>query len=188
MNIALRSGKGTVSDIAVGNPKSYVAAKAITVGDVTLQLDTASIASKGPLIIKELTVTKPYIIYEVGANGASNLQQLQKNVQSNTSKNTSKTTKTSRKVIIQNLYVRDGKVAVTHGLLKGKKVKTDLPLIHLRNIGQEGQGATPQELARQILNQISAKAIQAGGRAVTKEIGGIDTTKLNDTLKGLFKK
>jgi uncharacterized protein involved in outer membrane biogenesis len=150
VKVSLATGEGRVEGINIGNPKSYVAAKAITVGDVTLKVDTNSITGSGPVIIKELTIEKPYITYEVGATGNSNLQDIQKNV-AGYSPSKSSSSKQGRKVIIRDLYIRNGQVSATHALLKGKEVKTPLPLIHLRNIGKPGEGSTGAEVTKQVI-------------------------------------
>lgn len=191
VRISLTTGKGTVSGIKIGNPKAYVAATALKLGEVDMLLDTQSIRGSGPIIIKQVNITKPYVIYEVGADGNSNLQDIQKNVSKATS--TSKPSKNARKVIIRDLYIRNGKIGITHALLKGRDIKTDLPLIHLRNIGQEGEGATPQQISKQVLGQITTKAAQAGAQALAEEIGSLKNlnkdeimNKAKGSLKGLF--
>lgn len=197
VKISLASGEGRISGIAIGNPKSYIAAKALTVGDVTMALDRNSLAQNGPVIIKSLDIIKPHITYEVGADGNSNLQALQKNVTAGTT--SAGTTKHSeakkdtpqRKVIIRDLYIRDGDVNVTHALLKGKVLETKLPLIHLKNIGKEGEGATGQEIAKQVIGSITKAATQSGTQALTQEIGplkaiGESLKGVGTKLKGLF--
>jgi uncharacterized protein involved in outer membrane biogenesis len=195
VKISLTSGEGTVNGISVGNPKSYIAAKAVSVENVTLHLDTHSIADKGPVIIRSLTIDRPDITYEVGANGHSNLQTLQDNVSKKTNKKAksaqNETSTFKRKVIIKDLYIRNGQISITHALLKDKKLHTALPLIHLRNIGKEGEGVTPQEIAKQVLGSLAAQAKQAGSRALTQELGQMDTKSLGDkiskTLNGILR-
>ncbi len=191
VHIALTTGRGTISHLKIGNPKDYVAAKALSIGNVTMQLDTNTILGTGPVVIKELSIEKPYVIYEVGANGKANLQEIQNNVAHATPAKTSNAP--SRKVIIRDVYIRQGKVGITHALLKGKDIKTDLPLIHLHNIGKEGEGATPNEISKQILGQITSKSIQAGAQALQKELvnlKGLDKDALvkqaNDSLSNLL--
>lgn len=186
VHIALSTGKGTVSGLKIGNPKSYIAATALKVGDIRMQIDKNSIIGSGPVIIKEINIEKPYVIYEVGANGRNNLQDIQGNV-ARVPKGKTQSGK-MRKVIIRDLYIRQGKVGVTHALLKGKDIKTDLPLIHLRNIGKEGEGATAAEISKQVIGQISTKAAQAGAQALQKELLSADIKKVGDTIKGFFGK
>lgn len=186
VKVSLATGEGRVEGINIGNPKSYVAAKAITVGDVTLKVDTNSITGSGPVIIKELTIEKPYVTYEVGATGNSNLQDIQKNVAGyNPSKSSG--SKQGRKVIIRDLYIRNGQVSATHALLKGKEVKTPLPLIHLRNVGKPGEGSTGAEITKQVIGQMANAATKAGSNAVTQHLPDLKS-KLNETLKSFMGK
>lgn len=186
VKVSLTTGEGRVEGINIGNPKSYMAAKAISVGDVTLKVDTNSITGSGPVIIKELTIEKPFITYEVGAKGNSNLQDIQKNVAGyNPSKSSS--SKQGRKVIIRDLYIRNGQVSVTHALMQGKEVKTPLPLIHLRNVGKPGEGSTGAEVTKQVIAQIANSATKAGSSAAMKYLPDIKS-KLNESLKSFMGK
>jgi hypothetical protein len=187
VSISLATGRGEVSGLSIGNPKSYIAAKALKVGDIDMILDTRSVTRAGPIIIKELTIDKPYVVYEVAADGNTNLSDLQKNLSKGKKPENAKPT---RKVIIRDLYIKNGTVSVTHALLKGEEVKTDLPLIHLRNVGKEGEGATPQEIARQVIAPIAAKAAQAGSQVLTRELKGLNKDdlkkKAGDALNNLL--
>jgi len=53
-------------------------------------------------------------------------------------------------IIIENLYLRDSSVAVIAPLLN-EKLSVPLPTIHLTDIGREGKGATPEEIADQVM-------------------------------------
>lgn len=193
VRITLTTGEGVVEGISVGNPESYVAARAVNVGNVTLKVDTKSIASSGPVIINEVNIDKPYINYEVGAKGGSNLQDIQKNASSyggakakaDKAKMEQENPGSGRKVIIRDLYVRNGQISVTHALLKGKEITTNLPLIHLRNIGKPGEGSTGAEIGKQIMTQISDEATKAGSAALVKELPDFKS-KAKEAIKSFF--
>ena len=57
VHIALSTGKGTVSGLKIGNPKSYIAATALKVGDIRMQIDKNSIIGSGPVIFSRPLMT-----------------------------------------------------------------------------------------------------------------------------------
>lgn len=194
VDVSLTTGQGTVSGFKLGNPKSFVAAKAIKIDSVDFKLDTSTVTGSQPIIIDVVNINGPYVTFEVGNDGKSNLQVLGKNVQGASSTGAKEeSSPPSRKVIIKNLYIRNGNVAITHGLLRGREISAALPTIHLTNIGQSGKGATPQEVAKRILTEISKQASNVGTSALTKEIPSLKnfkdgvSGKANDALKDATK-
>ena len=47
-----------------------------------------------------------------------------------------------KKIVINDVIVKDGKVNLTMAALGGKEITAPLPDIHLKDIGKEKQGAT----------------------------------------------
>ncbi|MDE3017123.1 MAG: hypothetical protein KGI29_09440, partial [Pseudomonadota bacterium] len=99
----------------------------------------------------------------------------------------------SRKLIIQNLYVRNGQVDISHPLLK-KQLTAPLPPIHLVNIGRGSGGATPAQVADQLLGSIAANAGQVASSSLARNLGGNavnNITKgaggIGSRIQGLFK-
>jgi hypothetical protein len=66
------------------------------------------------------------------------------------------------KLVIENLYITGGQVAVSSELLGSRKMDAALPPIHLKDIGKKGSGATPEDVAEQVI----AALTQSTGRAV----------------------
>ena len=58
-------------------------------------------------------------------------------------------------------------------MLPGKTVTAALPTIHLANIGKDKGGATPAEVAEQVLVSISSNAARTASAALTKELGSL---------------
>ncbi|HAA93147.1 MAG TPA: hypothetical protein DCE33_11915, partial [Rhodospirillaceae bacterium] len=118
---------------------------------------------------------------EFGDKG-SNLDQIQKNVQqasggSQQKASDDKDDPNAKKVIIENLYIRGGKIDISGGLLGEKKLGTGLPTIHLKDIGKEGgksKGASPAEVAKKVIDAITGHASKAVVNLsdVKKLIGG----------------
>jgi len=180
VKLALDTGKGGLSGLKVGNPSGFSSGDALELGDIDIEVDPQSVLGTGPIVIKEINVNAPKIAYEHSMSG-SNLDTLRNNVKAyanklsgggqSSSTGSASGGKEGRKIIIDNFYVRDGKVSVSDAMLKGGAVNADLPTIHLSNIGRAKGGATQAEVTQQILSVITGTAIQVGAGALTKELG-----------------
>ena len=182
VNIEETSGKGTLRGFRVTNPDGFSDDDAFKFDEVSVTIDATSILSD-PVIIKEIVVIGPEIIYEFGDSG-TNLDRLNKNVQSKVGPGSSSSGGSSsegRKFIIENLFLRNGKVAVQAPLLD-EKISVPLPTIHLTDIGKEGRGATPGDIADQTMEAILAGASKAVSNAKI-DIGAL-TKSAGDAAKG----
>ncbi len=170
VSIEETSGKGTLRGFRVTNPDGFSNADAFKFDEVSVTIDAASILSD-PVIIKEVVIIGPEVVYEFGDSG-TNLDRINKNVQSKTgSGGSSSSSEEGKKIVIENLFLRDGKVAVQAPLLD-EKISIPLPTIHLTDIGKEDQGATPGTIARQTVDAILAGASNAVASA-NIDIGAI---------------
>lgn len=184
VKLSVSSGEGGLSGIVIGNPKGYSSANAFSLGLASLKVDTGSV-SKNPVVIKEIVIDRPHVVFEMGGDGGSNLQTIQRNVNAYAAKMggggapaqkpAAGAKEPERKLIIENLYVRNGQIAASHALLKGQIISTGLPTIHLTNIGRAKGGATPAEIANEVIGAISQQANKAAMADVTKSL---------DALKG----
>jgi len=190
VDLSFRTGEGSLSGFRVGSPESFVAARSLDVGKVTMKVDTGTLRGTQPIIIEEIVVNAPHITYEVNAKGQDNLRTLQKNISAASARGDQETDTPRRNVIIRNLYIRNGTVSVTHSLLQGQEISTPLPLIHLTDIGQEGRAATPEQVAKQVLGAITQKAAAVGASAASKELRdkavGETENVIKDTVGKLF--
>lgn len=155
------SGKGTLRGFRVTNPEGFSDDAAFKFDEVSVTIDARSILSD-PVIIKEIVIAGPEVVYEFGNDG-TNLDRLNKNVQSKAGSGGSDGGdggSEGPKLVIENLYLRDGKVAVQAPLLN-EKLSLPLPTIHLTNIGKEGRGATPGDIADQLMEAILGGASKA---------------------------
>src|SRR5262249_7773673 len=152
------------------NPAGFATPTALLLGSVKVQLDTSSVTGSGPIVIKQIDVEHPEVTYEAG-RGGSNLQTIQKNAMAYAQSMMGATPPPApgapppRKLQIDDLYVRSGKVNVSATILQGQALGVDLPTIHLANIGRGG-GATPAEVAAQVLGSISSQSVRAATTAL----------------------
>ena len=164
VNIELTSGKGALRGLTVGNPSGFKTERALSLGEISLQVDVGSV-TKDTIVIKEIVVTAPEVTYEIGGQG-SNIDALRRNVDAYAGAAKGKAQKAEgggegKKLIVENLYIRNGKVNVSASALGGKTLGAPLPDIHLTNIGKQSGGATAGEVARQVLGAIGQGATKA---------------------------
>lgn len=202
---SIMGGEVTIKDFFLGNPQGFKTAHAFKVNQVKVVIDGASLATD-VVHIKEIVIDAPDIIYEMGG-GSSNLQAIQNNVAKaagggKSSAASSSESGPSKKVIIDNLYVRNAKAALSASMLGGKVVPLPIPDLHLKDIGKKDKGTSMSEASKQVLDAITKSATAAAGKidikgmaeGASKAIG--DATKgaqdqmkgVGDQLKGLFGK
>jgi len=184
VHIGLTTGEGSLKDLKVANPAGFSEAKALSLGVIDVKLDPNSVMGNGPVIIREVTIDTPAVMFEVNTAGINNLQTLQKNVMAFASSAAGNSTevktaagepaKPVRKVIINDLYIRNGQITISQpALLKGKVLTETLPTIHLANIGKAKNGALPAEVAKQVLGAITASASQVAMKDILKNSGAL---------------
>ena len=183
VKLSITSGEGALNGLTVGNPKGFTTPRALSLGSIAVKLDTSSVSGSGPIVIKEIDIEKPQVTYEVASNGDSNLQTIEKNAMafggasggggSGSGGAGGSGGGQERKLVITDLYIRDGEIGVSHALLQGKMLTAPLPAIHLTNIGKDKGGATPGQVTEQVLGSITAAASKVANGELTKQLGSL---------------
>ncbi len=152
-----------------------------------VRLDVGSVTSD-PIVIHEIAITAPDITYELGGAAGDNISQIRANAEkfakaqgaggggSSAGGQTASPEGGGKKLIIENLYVRGGKVAIAATALGGKKLDAALPDIHLTNIGKDKGGATPGEVADKLLAALNTD--------IQKVVSGIGIERLKGMVPG----
>ncbi|HXZ67586.1 MAG TPA: hypothetical protein VEH07_03265, partial [Alphaproteobacteria bacterium] len=157
VDLQIAKGSGALKGLSIANPEGFSSDPALAMDRIAVTIDTNSVLSTGPIVIKEVSIDSPSVNYEAGLSG-SNLSAIQKHVTDYAnsltgggSKPSAGAKKSERKLIIQDLYVRNGAISISHQALQGRKLSANLPEIHLHNIGKGSNGATYAEVTKQIL-------------------------------------
>lgn len=175
-DVSVTSGQGRLKGLVVGNPKGYSTPSAIELGEIKVTLDTATVTSD-TIVIKEVLIDGPHLTYEFGPGG-SNIGVIQENAASfgggggggsgkggkdsgGTKEPSGARQEGGKKVIIENLIVRNGRVGVSASFLKGKSVGAGLREIHLKDVGKSEGGATAAEVAQELLGALTKSALDA---------------------------
>jgi uncharacterized protein involved in outer membrane biogenesis len=203
VSLAFTEGRGALSGLRIGNPQGFATPSALVLGQIAVALDTSTVMGDGPIVIREVTIDRPEITYEV-KGATNNLDTIRKNVSSYASSITGGASPSGaadkgnegRKLIIENLYVRDGQIAISHTALQGQALAVPLPTIHLTNIGKDEGGATPGEVAAKVVGAITSQASQVGAEALVGKLGDVGkvvsgtaeegVSSAGKALKGLF--
>lgn len=187
VDIKLSAGAGSVNGLTIGNPSGFSGPAAFQLGSISTKIDTGSI-TKELVIIDNVTISGPYIMYEVNDSGKANINIIKQNIQRFQDKSASKKT-TGQKgdpgksvnLKIRKLLIENGKVDVRIAALSDKALSTKLPRIELSDIGGKG-GASPAEVGAQILSALTKEAgSAASGIGVDKYLG----KTLDEITKGM---
>jgi len=177
VKVSVLSAEAEIRDFFLGNPKGFQSAGAIGVDSVYVDVDEKSLTGD-TIVINRIEVAGPEITYEKKGS-TDNFKTILKNIQDATGAGASagKDTETKeggKKVIIKDFIISDGTVNLAATVLGGNLISASLPDIHLKDIGQEKNGATPAEAFATIFNSLYG------------QITSPDVTKLfNEQLKGL---
>lgn len=180
-DVSPTSGSGALRGLDVGNPEGFRTARAFHLGEISLKLDVSTITSD-PVVINEIIVSSPEVTYELGPQG-TNIDAIRRNVDAYTKARASASQTAAEKpgggprFVIENLYIRKGKVEIGSSL-SDQTMSATLPDIHLTNIGKQKKGATPGEVAERVVDAL--------GRAVNTTVAKVDTSKVLGEAKKQF--
>jgi len=162
VTLKLESGHASIRGLNVGNPAGFSDPNIFELGEITVKVDTSTV-NQNPIIIDEIIIKAPAVVYEINKSGVSNVDVLKKNL--GVSKGSSSSSSGDEvKMIIRTLVVEGTKAKVRIAALGGKEQSVSLPAIRLKDVGKKSGGATAAEVA-QIL---SSKLLGNVKRSVAK--------------------
>ena len=175
VTLALAEGRGEIGGIEVGNPRGYKGPHAINLGSIVLAIDPASV-TKDVVVIRELTVEAPDIVYDKGANG-TNLEAIQANIDeySKTHPSGADSAKSdgaaAKRLIVELLQIRNGKIR-----LPDRDRVIDLPPLSMRDIGKSRGGMTGSEIANIVVDQMTQATVSSVARGAAQDAvkGAVD--------------
>lgn len=183
VKIAPADGKGTISNLFVGNPAGFKTGHALKVGRIDIDIDLGSVA-KDVVVIRRIAVLAPDVIYEKG-DAITNFDTIQKNIAAYLGPTDDK--KGGKKLIVELLTIRDAKAEASAAFMNGKTVSVPLPDITLKNIGRAKGGITPGELGQEVAGALKARLTGAVSFDRLMKSAGDAVGKAGSAIKGLFK-
>lgn len=182
------SGSGTLTGLAVGNPKGWSDGRAFYLGRVHVSLAPFSIFGDH-IVINEITIDQPEFTYETKIV-ASNIKDLLKNIEAFTGTPTPET-KAGKpiKFVVKKFRLTNGKAVLGVG---AAALPLPLPPISLDDLGVAEGGITPDQLVGAVMKQVLGGIVTATSQALGK-VGSTagataaDTAaKAGEGLKRLF--
>jgi hypothetical protein len=158
-------GSGGITGLVIGNPEGYTTERAISMGQVDLDIDPASLL-KDAIVIEKIYIDAPEFTYERKLT-TSNLETILANIKA--AVGTEETPKEDGKeirFIINEVLVENAKVNLV-GF--GKQVAVTVPKIGVTEIGTAQGGVTPDQAAYEVMQVILGQVIAAGVDMVQKE-------------------
>lgn len=210
VELNITSGSGGLKGLVVGNPAGFEQSSIFELGVISMKVDIAK-SDKQLIIINEILIDQPVITYELSET-TNNVDVLRKNVDDYLTKKGLKGGNKAKKdgdegpkIIIENLYIKNGKLKVFSPILGGKELGGNLPNIHMKDIGKKDGGASPEVVAAEIIDKLTASAMNVvtdlgigktlgeltdglgklGGKA--SDDAGKALDKAGDAVKSIFK-
>ena len=199
VDLSLFSGQVQIKGLVVGNPKGFHAESSFKLADSKVGVDLQS-ALSDKVVIKEILIDGPEITYESGPSG-NNVSKIQENVAAFSKSVTPKGSaepkaekKGQKKVQINDFLFKNGKVTMSTSMLGGKPITVSLPDIHLKDIGKDSGGVTPDTAAAEVFKAIDKAVVQSvakgageAAKNIEKQAGEVGS-QVGETVKGLFGK
>lgn len=160
VRIKITEGDGAIHGLTVANTGGFTEKHAFSLGEVGLGIDLQSLKEE-PYVINHITVRAPQVFVEINKDKKTNLNELKKNLTGGKTSSTAKpgtdqSTGKEPRLIIKRLTFEQGRIAAKVTPLK-KDYDLKLPRINMSNLGGS-KGATPTELAREILKRLTDAA------------------------------
>lgn len=181
VKIELQKGAGAIRGLQVGNPAGYSTPNVFSLGEISTKVGL----SDDIIVIDHITVRAPEVFYEINQAGQNNLDQLNKNIAA-TSSGSSKDSSPSGSG--PEPKIRIGKVLFVDGNIHAKVVPLNkeyelkLPKVEMTNLGGKN-GATPQQIANQIIRELSTQAQAAAKKAGIDQYKKHLEGKVNEKMK-----
>lgn len=192
IDVALEDGEVTVQGLTVANPEGFRTPHALRADEVRIAMELASLL-EDTVVIREIAVEKPLVAYEIDREG-SNLEVIRRNVASFAgSGGEPRSAALARNILVEDLHVRDGRIAASAVFLEGKSWTVPLPDIHLENVSVGEGGIAAADFIEEITAEIvdgtreAAAPIREIASEVADRIGDRASKVVEDARRALEK-
>ncbi len=186
VDIRLLDGKGSISALTIANPKGFSGNKFLSVGNVVLQIDTASLTKKVK-VIKNISVEGVKLRGEQINIKDTNVEALINNMKKasgvSTQPNTSGSTSSSEdiRLMIESLRFGESEISLETEKYGGKTLS--LPAYTQRNIGDKTTGLTPDQITEVIMSNLLNKVEKTVKRSLREAAKSKAEEKVKEKLK-----
>lgn len=155
VKIAPASGRGTISNLVIGNPAGFKTAYAIKADRIDLEIDLASV-NEDVIVIRFLVIDGPEVLYQQG-DTMTNFDAIQRNIVSYLGSAERGMGPQAKRLIVEELTICNARAQASAAFMNNKKVSVALPDISLKNIGVARGGLTPGELGQEVFRALNAR-------------------------------
>jgi len=170
----LGAGSAGIFNFTIDNPDGFSNANAFSLDEISIVLDAEN-STRELLVLSEVVVASPQVLYEIADEGGSNIDALRANIEEHQgsmgSGGGSSSSGSDTKMIIDRLRFTGGTVVAT---ARGEQVEVDLPPLTLTNIGRASGGETASEIAAQVADQLTQHVMQTVARSEIERQLGVD--------------
>lgn len=165
VDISLKSGRGTIRDVRVENPDGFSDGDALSLAEITLDLDVGSL-NRDPIVVEHVLVRAPVVNAEVDEKLATNVGIIRDHInryQAGTVKSAADDKRDAgyeKHFSIRSFVMEEG---VLHGdatRIGREKGEYELPPLELSNVGGS-RGVRPEVLGKTIADAIFTRVQQA---------------------------
>jgi hypothetical protein len=162
VSVSIFSGEAKIKKFFLGNPAGFKTPSAMKVGSVLVKVDEKSLTGN-TIIVDRIEVISPEITYEKKGE-IDNFNTILKNISKistseKQSKKESGKESAGKKLIIRDFVVKNGNVNLALSVygLGDKQISSPLPDVHLKNIGEKKDGASPAEAFKEVFAALYGK-------------------------------
>jgi len=176
-------GRGELRGLRIGNPAGFKTPYAVQADHIELELDLSTLASE-VMVIRKIAVIAPDVVYEKGER-QTNFDALQAQIAKAVGQ--SANTGPGKKLIVQELVVRNARAQASAAFMGGKTVSVALPDLLLRDLGKAEGGLTPAQLGQRIAGAMEKRLTAAVSfDKLLQSVGGA-LNRAGNALQGVFK-
>jgi uncharacterized protein involved in outer membrane biogenesis len=179
VDISLKSGRGTIRGLRVDNPEGFSSHDALELGEVTLDIDVASL-NKDPIVIEEIRVMAPAVRAELDEKARSNIGVIKDHAEGYQAgaaqpKTDKRDSGFEKHFVIRKVTFEEGKIAADATAVGQGEKDIDLPAVRLTDVGGS-RGATPAAIGKTITRAFLGQVMDA----VADELKAEARKKLED--------
>lgn len=181
--IDLKGAKVGISGLTIANPSGYSNANVFAMNGIEVDLNFDSV-TKDVLVIEDIRIDNPRIVFEGDAKGGSNMQTLLDNIDSAPAGDASAGEGQAKKMIIERFVFSGGTVTATTEMKPGEVMELRLPKIQMTGIGKAEGGVTADVVAKQISSKLVSAVIKEAAKEGVSKVIEQKTKGLLDKIKG----
>ena len=176
--VSLGDASAALRGLTIANPRGFAAPYAFELGAIEVSIDPAS-ATTNEIVLPKIVVDQAKLTFEQqGAN--NNLQTLLNNIDSAPAEPADDAGDEADDVllVIREFRLQGAAITLLSDQLE-QPISFVLPDIVLRDIGSKGAGVTAQEAARQIIEPVLDRTMDAAKARARQEIEGLAKQELD---------